>query len=75
MDADSIPEKESMQSLTAFIVKPGDVVYTPPGVLMVDKVVNEDSISLLLSITLENIPDLFVWCFPSLANRVNLSVV
>ena len=62
MDADQIPGKESMQSLTAFIVKPGDVVYTPPGVLLVDKVVNEDSISVFLSTKLGKLLTVLRFC-------------
>lgn len=38
-----------MPSLCAGSVKPGDVLYTPPGYLIVDKVVNEDAVSVRLS--------------------------
>lgn len=44
MDADTLPTPEVMPSLTAGGIKPGDIVYTPPGMFLVDKVVNEDSL-------------------------------
>lgn len=44
MDADTLPTPEVMPSLTAGVIKPGDIVYTPPGMFLVDKVVNEDSL-------------------------------
>ncbi|CAK9099080.1 DnaJ-like 1 [Durusdinium trenchii] len=49
IESGSIPKVTEMPSLCAGSVKPGDVLYTPPGYLIVDKVVNEDAVSVRLS--------------------------
>lgn len=44
IDHDSIPAASDIPSLWAGITKPGDILYTPPGMIIVDKIVNEDSV-------------------------------
>lgn len=44
MDSESLPSVETLPSLRAGIAKSGDILYTPPGMIIIDKVVNEDSI-------------------------------
>ena len=44
MDSQSLPSVEALPSLRAGIAKPGDVLYTPPGMIIIDKMVNEDGV-------------------------------
>ena len=41
-----MPPEGSLRSLRSGVVKAGDVLYTPPGMMVIDKIVNEDAVYL-----------------------------
>lgn len=43
---ESIPSTTDLPSLRAVAVKSGDLVYTPPGMVLVEKSVHEHSVTL-----------------------------
>lgn len=54
LDSETVPSTKDLPSLWAGSTKAGDIIYTPPGMLIVDKVVNEDSISVCIAVIYQN---------------------
>ena len=55
LETGHIPSLEDMPSLCATVSKAGDIFYLPPGIVLVDKTVNDHSVCL-------SMPELLAFC-------------